>query len=246
MRNRALIAVVVAALVAAAGCGAVGDGQQATTQSPGDAASVHERVADATADVETYAVDFRLNLSANGELLQLTQVGVYDRADERARLNMSVYGTPSTAYVDGETMYVEAAGQWQRQDLAGSGLWGENSTLGRQRALLAAGEASAVGSETVDGVETTVYEVDADPGAFESLLSQSPGSAQASLTVQNASYRLFVADDTGLPRRAELSTTVTARGQSTLANVTIAFSEYGEPVSVTVPEAAPTGDDGSA
>jgi len=236
-----------AALVATAGCGAVGDGggggQQATTQSPGDAASVHERVADATAGVETYAVDFRLNLSANGELLRLTQVGVYDRANERARLNTSVYGTPSTAYVDGETMYVEAAGQWQRQDLAGSGLWGENSTLGRQRALLAAGEVSAVGSETVDGVETTVYEVEADPGAFESLLSQSPGSAQASLTAQNASYRLFVADDTGLPRRAELSTTVTARGQSTRANVTIAFSDYGEPVSVTVPEAAPTGDD---
>lgn len=245
MRHRALLAVCVAALVVTAGCGAVGDGgggQQATTQSPDDTRPVSERVADATADVETYGVDFRMNLTANGETLQLTQVGVYDRANERARLNMSVYGTPATAYFDGETMYVEAGGQWQRQDLAGSGVWGENGTLARQRALLDVGEVSAAGTETVEGVETTVYEVDADPAAFESLLSQGAQTGQASLTIQNASYRLYVADDTDRPRKAELSTTVTTQGQTARANVTILFSDYGEPVSVTIPEAAPTND----
>lgn len=246
MRHRALIAVCVVALVVTAGCGAVGDGggggQQAATDAPTDTRPVSERVADATADVDTYAVDFQMNLTANGETLQLTQVGVYDRANERARLNMSVYGTPATAYFDGDTMYVEAAGQWQRQDLSGSGVWGENGTLARQRALLNVGEVSPVGNETVDGVATTVYEVDADPGAFESLLSQGAQAGQASLTIQEASYRLYVADDTDRPRKAELSTTVTTQGQTARANVTILFSGYGEPVSVTIPAAAPAND----
>lgn len=242
MRQRALIAVCVTALVVTAGCGAVGggDGGPATTTPPADTRPVSERVADATADVDTYGVDFQMNLTANGETLQLTQSGVYDRASERARLNMSVYGTPATAYFDGETMYIETAGQWQRQDRAGSGIWGENSTLARQRALLDVGEVSAAGSATVDGVATTAYEVDAEPAAFESLLSQGAQAGQASLTIQSASYRLYVADDTDRPRKAELSTTVSTQGQTARANVTILFSGYGDPVSVTIPEAAPT------
>jgi len=60
--------------------------------------------------------------------------------------------------------------------------------------------------------------------------------------VQNASYRLYVADDTDLPRKAELSTTVTTEGQTSRANVTILFSDYDEPVDVTIPEDAPTNE----
>ena len=244
MRRRALAAVCVALLVALAGCGALGgsDGQP-TTQSAEAEQSVHERVAAATEDVSTYAIDFRMNLTANGETLQLTQEGVYNRTSERARLNMSVYGTPATSYFDGETAYVNAGGQWQVQDLSGSGLWGENGTLARQRTLLEMGNVSIVGNETVDGVETTVYAVDADPEAFESLLSQQVGTT-GQAGIQNASYRLYVADDTDLPRKAELSMTVTTQGQSSRANVTIQFSDYGEPVHVTIPEDAPTNESG--
>jgi len=206
-----------------------------------DEPPVQQRVADATGDVATYGVDFRLNLTANGETLQLAQEGVYNRTSERARLNASVYGTPATTYVDGETAYVNAGDRWQVQDLAGSGLWGENGTLARQRALLDAGNVSVVGNETVDGVETTVYAVDAEPAAFESLLGQGAATTDG-VAVQNASYRLYVADDTDLPRKAELSTAVTAQGQPSRANVTILFSEYGEPVHVTIPEDAPTNE----
>jgi hypothetical protein len=208
-----------------------------------DEPPVQQRVADATEDVATYHVGFRMNLTTNGETLQLTQAGVYNRTSERARLNVSVYGTPATSYFDGETAYVNAGGQWQVQDLSGSGVWGENGTLARQRALLDAGNVSVVGNETVAGVETTVYAVDADPAAFESLLGQQAGTT-VEVVVQNASYRLYVADDTDLPRKAELSTTVTAQGRSSRANVTILFSDYGEPVHVTVPEDAPTNESG--
>lgn len=249
MRRRALAAVCVAVLVATAGCSTLGgggdDGQPAvTTTQPADSGgpSVHERVGDATRDVATHGVDFRMNLTANGETLQLTQAGVYNRTSERARLNVSVYGTPATSYFDGETAYVNAGGQWQVQDRSGSGIWGENGTLARQRALLDAGNVSVAGNETVDGVETTVYAVDTDPAAFESLLGQQPSTGASEVAVQNASYRLYVADDTDLPRRAELSTTVTAQGQSSQANVTILFSDYGDPVDVSIPADAPTND----
>ena len=245
MRRRALAAVCVAVLVALAGCGALGSsgGQPTTTQADESGPSVHERVADATADVTTYRVDFQMNLTTNGETLRLTQAGVYNRTSERARLNASVYGTPATTYFDGETAYVNAAGQWQVQDLSGSGLWGENGTLARQRALLETGTVSVVANATVDGVQTTVYAVDAEPSAFQSLLGQQTG-ATSQVAVQNASYRLYVADDTDLPRKAELSTTVTAQGQSSRANVTIRFSEYGEPVEVTIPADAPASESG--
>jgi len=238
MRRRALAAVCVALLVVTAGCGALG-GDEGPSVSVDDEPPVQQRVADATEDVTTYGVDFRMNLTANGETLQLTQTGVYNRTSERARLNVSVYGTPATSYFDGETAYVNAGGRWQVQDRSGSGVWGENGTLARQRALLDAGNVSIVGNETVDGVETTVYAVDADPAAFESLLGQGAGTT-GGVAVQSASYRLYVADDSDLPRKAVLSTAVTAQGQSSRANVTILFSDYGEPVHVTVPEDAPT------
>jgi outer membrane lipoprotein-sorting protein len=241
MRRRALAAVCVAILVALAGCGAFGDDGQGAGPSVtvDDQPPVQQRVADATEDVATYGVEFRMNLTANGETLQLTQTGVYNRTSERARSNASVYGTPATTYFDGETAYVNAGGQWQVQDLSGSGIWAENGTLARQRALLDAGNVSVVGNGTVDGVATTVYAVDADPAAFESLLGQQTGTT-GDFAVQNASYRLYVADDTDLPQKAELSTTVTAQGQSSQVNVTILFSDYGEPVHVTVPGDAPT------
>lgn len=243
MRRQSLAVVCVALLVALSGCGALGgdgDGQGAgPSVAVDDEPPVQQRVAVATEDVATYRVDFRMNLTTNGETLQLTQEDVYNRTSERARLNLSVYGTPATSYVDGETAYVNAGNQWQVQDLSGSGLWGENGTLARQRALLETGEVSVVGNETVDGVETTVYAVDADPAAFESLLGQQAGST-SQVGIRNASYRLYVADDTDLPRRAELSTTVTAQGESSRANVTILFSDYGAPVHVTIPEDAPT------
>ncbi|SEW30242.1 LolA-like protein [Halobacterium jilantaiense] len=237
MRRRALVAVCVALLVATAGCSALGggDGAQPTESEQ----SVHERVAAATQDVATYGVEFRMNITANGETLQLTQEGVYNRTSERARLNMSVYGTPATSYFDGETAYVTSGGQWQVQNLSGSGLWAENGTLARQRTLLDVGSVSVVGNETVDGVETTVYAVDADPEAYQSLLGQQVGTTE-SVGIQNATYRLYVADETDRPRKAELSMTVATRGQSSQANVTILFSEYGEPVRVTIPEDAPT------
>jgi hypothetical protein len=246
MCRRTLAVVGVALLVALAGCGALGGGGgdgAGPTQTAEDEQSVGERVADATGDVATYGVDFRMNVTANGETLQVTQSGVYNRTSERARLNVSVYGTPATSYFDGETVYVNAGDRWQVQDRSGSGIWGENGTLARQRALLETGEVSVVGEETVDGVETTVYAVDADPAAFESLLGQQQATGGSSqLTVQNASYRLYVADDTDLPRKAELSTTVTTEGQTSRANVTILFSDYDEPVDVTIPEDAPTNE----
>jgi len=240
MRRRALVAVCVALLVATAGCSALGGGDgQPTTQSADSEQPVQERVAAATQDVATYGVEFRMNLTANGETLQLTQEGVYNRTSERARLNMSVYGTPATSYFDGETAYVNAGGQWQVQDLSGSGLWGENGTLARQRALLEIGNVSVAGDETVDGVATTVYAVDADPEAYQSLLGQQVGTT-GNVGIQNATYRVYVADDTDRPRKAELSMTVTTQGQSSQANVTILFSDYDEPVHVTIPEDAPT------
>jgi outer membrane lipoprotein-sorting protein len=250
MRRRGLATACVALLVVLAGCGALGDGGDGgdgegmgPSLTVDDEPPVEQRVADATGDVRTYAVDFRMNLTANGETLQLTQAGVYNRTGERARLNMSVYGTPATSYFVGETAYVNAGGQWQVQNLSGSGLWGENGTLARQRALLETGEVSVVGNETVDGVATTVYAVDADPAAFESLLGRQSGTTgTGTATVQNASYRLYVADETDRPRKAELSTTVSTQGQSSRANVTILFSDYGEPVDVTLPDDAPTGE----
>lgn len=232
MRHRALAALAVAALLVTAGCSGL-TGSDAT-----DASAIAEEAATAMEDVGTYQMDMRMEVTASGQTLSMRQVGAFNRTTERARLNMSLYGTAVVAYLDGTTMYMNVGGQWQTQDLSANDPWESGSGLARQQQLLETGNVSVNGTATVDGVETTVLAVDADPGQLKQLLSrQSTGGFQG-VTIESATYRLYVATESKLPRKAEMTMNMSIQGETAVADMTVNFSAYGEPVHVEIPEEA--------
>lgn len=244
--RQGILAVSVAALLVVAGCagspGSTGDGTTATTTTPAD---VQQRAVTAMEDVDTYQMEFRMNLSANGRTLQMTQDGAFNRTSERARIDMNVYGSELTAYLAGTTMYIQSGGQWQTQDLSESNPWESGSGLARQRSLLDSGNVTVEGGATVDGVATTVLRVDVEQSALTSVLSQQGGNLD-NVAIRNATYRMYVANETDRPRKVEMEMDISAGGSQSRATITIAFTNYDDPVAVTIPESAPTGDSETA
>ena len=242
MQRRSLATLCVAALLVTAGCaGLTGNGGGAS-----DAEQLKEDASAAMADVETYRMEMDMNITANDRTLSMSQNGVFDHEAEQARLDMSVYGTEAVAYMDGETMYVKAGGRWQTQDLSERNPWESGNGITQQQHILESGEVSVEGTETVDGVETTVLAVDPDTEELKQLVAQQGSQSFEGVTIDDATYRLYVAKDSDLPRKMEMTMEMTINGQSAEAEMTAHFSAYGEPVNVTVPEEATAGSVGVA
>ncbi|MCD2199694.1 hypothetical protein LPA44_07265 [Halobacterium sp. KA-4] len=233
MRWNARLSVCVAALLVTAGCTGLSDGENAA-----DAAQLQSNVVDAMADVDTYRMEMRMNVSASGQSLSMTQRGVFDHEAERARVNATVLGQETTTSIDGTTAYVNVGGVWQTRDLSDREPWNESTGIDQQRALLESGNVTVAGSATVDGVATTVLRVDPDPSDVKSVVAQQQGQALDGVGVESATYRVYAANDTHRLRQVEMNLTMSISGQTTDANATITFSEYGEPVNISVPDAA--------
>lgn len=239
MQRRTLAALSVAALLVTAGCAGLVD--------DGGASDAEQRAQDATdamQDVDTYRMTMEMNISANGQTISMSQDGVFDHEAQRAHLDMTVFGAEGVVYMDGDTMYVKSNGRWQTRDLSEDDPWESGNGIIQQRNILESGDVSIEGTETVDGVETTVLSVDPEEDELKELLAQQQSQSFEGVTIDDASYRLYVGDD-DLPRKMEMTMEMTVDGQSATAEMTAYFSEFGEPVDITIPEEATAGAVGS-
>ncbi|MFC3476895.1 DUF6612 family protein [Halobacterium litoreum] len=241
MQRRALSALCVAALLVTAGCAGLGGSGDDGADGQSRAAQIATDSGEAMQDVETYQMDVEMEVSANGQTLTMTQRGVYNRTAERARIDMTVRGTEAVSYMDGTTMYVKTNGMWQTRDVADQEPWESGSGLARQQEMLGTGEVSVTGSATVDGVATTVLTLEPDPEELKQFLAgQGSSGSLDDASIDDVTYELYVANETDRPRKVEMEMEMTIQGQSATADATIAFSNYGEPVTVEIPEDAPT------
>ncbi|WP_336037999.1 DUF6612 family protein [Halobacterium yunchengense] len=237
MRVTALRAAAVAALLVTAGCaglpgGDAGDGDRSAEQ-------FAEDVQAAMSDVDTYRMTMQMNVSADGQSLEMRQTGAFDREAERARVNATAMGEETTTYIDGTTLYVQFGGEWQSQNLSETDVWNGSDSAARQGQVLASGDVTVEGGATVDGTETTVLRVDADPEELkEAIQQQSTSPGVGSLGIEEATYRMYVANETDRVRQVDLSMTMSANDQTMRANATMTFSDYGADVDVAVPDAA--------
>lgn len=236
--NRTLLTLCVAALLVTAGCaGLTGDGGD-------DAPDAEQLTSDTIAaiqDADTYRMSMSLNLSASGQTFTITQEGDFDHEAEQARLDVTAYGVQSTAYMNGSTMYVKSNGRWQTQDFSEEKPWEAGNGVTQQVNILESGDVSVAGTAMVDGVETTILSVDSNEDELKQLLTQQ-GQSLDGVTIEDATYKLYVANDTHLPRKLEMTMEMSINGQTADAEVTATFSGYGEPVDITIPDAATQSD----
>lgn len=157
--------------------------------------------------------------------------------------------------IDGTTIYMSsplftralpAGKKWMKIDLAQlakakginmQSLMSQSPSEGLER-LEAAGTVSEVGTETIDGVATTHYQVtNLDP-------SKLPQGAKLSALGHfiYGPIDVWIGDDNGYVYREKMLISYAVNGQSGDLKMTINLSKFGEPVHVSVPPASETLD----
>ncbi|CCQ33234.1 membrane lipoprotein [Halorhabdus tiamatea SARL4B] len=238
--HRAVPAVLLAALIALAGCGMLGDDQP-----PSDdrALEVRNETVDALENVDTYRMSMDADVSASAEgrsrSLSVDSDGVVNRTSQRMRMNTSSQGRTVTSYLDERTVYTKCPSPWSgwgTQNQSTDVEWLSLTPLGRQVELFEQTNVYWDGTATIDGEETAV--IVAHPS--QETVSSLPGQSQTDLantdaTVENITAKLWVDQETSRPVRSLLQIQISGNGGEATANVMIDYEAYGEPVHVDDP-----------
>ena len=191
-------------------------------------------------------------------LIKLTMTGSGDFANATRQGQMVVVAGLTAAgrnlhireVLDGTTMYLQSpayrsqlpAGKtWMKLDLqkvgASQGIsYDAIMSQSPARALLqleAAGSVKSIGAETINGVETTHYEV------TNLDITKLPQGAKI-LALAHPTYGpidVWIGNEDGYVHRESLSFTYSATGQAASMAVRIDLSKFGEKVNVTIPPA---------
>jgi len=239
--HRAVPAVLLAALIALAGCGMLGD-----SQPPSDdrALEVRNETVDALADVTAYRMSMDTDVSASAEgrsqSLSVDGDGVVNRTTRLMRMNTSVQGRTVTSYLDGRSVYTQCPSPWSgwgKQNQSTDVEWLSLTPLGRQVELFERTNVYWNGTATIDGDETSV--IVAYPS--QKTVSSLPGESQTDLTntdatVENITAKLWVDQETSRPVQSLIRVQISGNGGEATATVTVEYTDYGEPVHVEIPE----------
>jgi hypothetical protein len=212
-------------------------------------------------DVEHYRIESTQTQRVSAGIVQETRVeteGAFDRADRRARLNLTQESLGRTTEVDtylaDESLYLRSeafvrqyGSRWVRQPVDNySRIWTTQDVIARQHDLLEVATVSLNGTGTVDGERARKLDADVSPAAYRDLATGlfGPGSNfqsdQLEIGAVNVTYWLDTETDLPLRSVARLELSVVAGGQEVDLDqtVSIRYLDYGESVSVDLPPAA--------
>lgn len=200
--KRVTLVVLVALLVASAGClglGVVGDDADATTTTEeyDNATAVQQAAAEAMADVDTYTFTMEMTMESENLTMVSESEGAANVEQQRLRQNQTVeMSTPegrnltvnSSSYLVGETMYMSYEGQsWETMNISemptgmdADAMWNQSSQMRQQQQLLNASTVSFGDEETttIDGQEVYVIELDVDAEAFQNATMEGMNDGQ--------------------------------------------------------------------
>lgn len=263
--RHALVALLLVALVALAGCSGGGGTapepttDQQTAAGSANATEIKRAATAAMADVRTYRLDANIATVVSSNNLQRRTVtnstGVVNRSADELRMNRTVTvagrSNSVTTYVVNETLYQRSpryttaySSKWVKRTISENFAqrWSALDTLTRQRELLNVSDVELVGEETVDGTETYVLQARPDPAQYEDLSTNV--TRQQVDSVRNISVTYWLATDTYRPVESDatINSTATLRGRevSLHQELTIRFSGYGDDASIRLPAAAET------
>ena len=180
-----------------------------------------------------------LNVSSRGEMfvdtVRKVQTGSFS-APGIGRLEFVQIG--DTAYLKVPKGRAAPGGQhwYGLTSPGGAAAVGSQDPLAFLRALSGSDEVSSAGSETVNGVETTRYEVDLDVQALADASAKNGGTALppgAVDAIEDATAEVWI-DDAGLPRRMRMAMSA----QNLDFRFAFEFLDYGGVVTATAPPAS--------
>lgn len=262
--RRSLVAGIVLALTLAA----CGSGSTGTTKSEGASkVSTVALVAGApaaAAEAKSAHITGSMTMDVAGRKIEVPLSAETDFASGATQMSMDMSGIPGMPsgggkfeirMVDG-VMYMGidallgglrppalAGKDWVEIDTGELGVTSDQLTnqnpADMLESLRGAGDVEELGTEEIDGVETTHFRAEIDTGkALEQLSGQQREQAASFLEQMGSSYPMDVwIDGDGLPRRFELRFTIEGSGS---VSMRMDFTDYGAPVDVAAPPAGST------
>ncbi len=222
----------------------------------------------ATQTINSQSADMSMsmNMSVMGMQESITATGAFDFADHTGTLTMNIPAggqqLTEQAIYDGSTVYVNMGGllgglaqgltqgkQWVSADIgqleSGSGGLGGMNAFGNPAAMLqqlqsAGGTVTSLGPTTYDGTSVTEYSVDIPPSVLQGEMGHLPASLQQGLSgvnIPDIKSDVYITSD-NLLKAIHMPMSFSAAGQSMSMDMTISFSNYGTPVTVTPPPAS--------
>jgi predicted small lipoprotein YifL len=255
LRRPLLLLTLLAALATAVvtGCGSGG----ALSLDPVAAAATK------TAAEQTFKVEYSMDMTMMGQKMSFGGTGAFDGGRNAAQMTVDLSKLPlpsgangaATIVVTDGVMYMKmpflssqlpGAKPWVKLDLRSAaksagidlGSFGAVDPKQGLQQLLASGDVKKVGTETIDGVETTHYHAVIDIARAGKMPAQERRKLRQLLKGMNGRtpVDVWIGAD-GRVRRESTSFEYGAGLQSAQASMTMNFTDFGTPVDVTVPAA---------
>ena len=243
----AAVAALTLCLVLAGCSGAVpGETGQADTVPSGvDVAAI-----EASADkLERYRVERTRTLRSPrvNETIEIS--GTVDTESRRAMLSMrtetnvgsGVQASETEQYIEGDTRHTrdDDDGEWERSE----GSWAETETFGDAVSTLEGATFEPIRTETVDGVETTMFRVNVTDARRDELLGTGEGQ-HATYRVEDFLYYVFVDTDTNTLYGTDLRMEITQGGSGAVLTIETIFTDHDGDFEVSAPPSVEPSDGG--
>ncbi|MFB6165348.1 MAG: hypothetical protein ABEJ31_09345 [Haloarculaceae archaeon] len=206
-----------------------------------------ENATDALAATETYRFESNLSVSATADSrtkrIDARVTGVVDAAARAVRSNTTSDGESRRTYVLNRTVYRECVSPWDGwgvEDLDDDTEWASRTVAHRQLSLLETGSLYWNGTETIDGERVAVVTGEPTTDALADYRNERSQPLLGGASVDDAELRAWIDPDTGRLRRTRLHVTVSKGDNSAATTAVTTFGEYGEPVTIDLPDGART------
>jgi len=230
-----------------AGCGGIlagdnGDPDGDATTADVDVAAMEQRIS----EVDRYRIERTRTLRSEGVNETIEIDGAVDVQSRRARLSMRTHTdvgtgirtTETEQYVDGDIRYTRSSDdEWERSE----GTWSETETYGNAVSTLQNASFDPIRTETVDGVETTMFRVGVDESRWPELAG-ADGSQHAGVEIEELVYYVYVDTETDSLYGTDLRMEVTQGGGPAVVTIETFVTDHDGDIDVSPPAGVDAGD----
>lgn len=229
-----------ALLVVLAGCSGL-VGEQAVREESAVAAVEGSRAALDAVESYRFTNDLHVEATDDGRTRQIDArgVGAVNVTEKRLNVTGRIDGRTQRSYLVNRTNYRECSRVpfWGVENRT-AGEWEELTPAVKQLSLLDRGDLRLAGAATVDGRNATLVVGEPPAEALGQYIDEGNRPLIGGPEVRDPTVSVWVDNGTHLPLKTRLRFTVTEGTGVATAEIVTRFSDYGEPVSIEVPEEA--------
>ncbi|EMA11818.1 hypothetical protein [Haloarcula marismortui] len=196
------------------------------------------------ASVDAYRFQMDMHVTASdGDQSRTVSVdgdGAVNVSEKRMQATTQMQDQTVTSYVDGYRAYQGCQDPWGGyavENVSRSEPWATATPLHRQVLLFERSNVYWKGNETRNDNRTVLVTASPSAETIESLMDrrQAGGMDLNPGSLENATARLWLDPETNRPVQSELDIEISQRGATATATITVQYTDYDEPTSVSIP-----------